>query len=418
MAAVAGLRGTGDWGVDERPKNFREMILFRNPNGTAPIFALMAKVRKESTDDPEFAWWDEPNDIVRLQTTAEVLASGTTIVVDSGDPDTSNPKANWGLATHLKPGDLLLVEPIGAETAAFNHEIVEVVSVTSPTEFDVVRGAAGTTAATIPADSFLLLVGSSYAEGTRAPIAATRNPQKYFNYTQIFKDTYDITGTAEQTHLRTGDPVKNDKKRKAFDHARAIELALLYGSKSETVGSNGKPKRTMDGIRKFIPAANTTVFTAASDLNDFIDAASVVFDFDSPAGDTRIAFCGNSALNNLNKALANASGQAALNINFQGGTKVYGMNFMEMRMPQGTILIKTHPLLSRNSLFTNSMVIVDFSAIRWRPLRNRDTKFKDNVQENDEDTRRGLWITEGGVEVDFGGLTCGYIAGMQNLAPA
>ena len=25
--AIAGMRGTGDWGVDERPKNFREFIL-------------------------------------------------------------------------------------------------------------------------------------------------------------------------------------------------------------------------------------------------------------------------------------------------------------------------------------------------------------------------------------------------------
>ncbi len=56
MAAVAGLRGTGDWGTDERPKNFREMILWRNPNGTAPIFALMARVQKESVNDPEFSW--------------------------------------------------------------------------------------------------------------------------------------------------------------------------------------------------------------------------------------------------------------------------------------------------------------------------------------------------------------------------
>lgn len=58
MPAIAGLRGTGsgDWGTDERPKNFREMILWRNPNGSAPLTALMAKMRTESTDDPEFAW--------------------------------------------------------------------------------------------------------------------------------------------------------------------------------------------------------------------------------------------------------------------------------------------------------------------------------------------------------------------------
>jgi len=56
MAAVAGLRGTGDWATDERPKNFREYILWRSPNGTAPIFALMSRVQKESVNDPEFSW--------------------------------------------------------------------------------------------------------------------------------------------------------------------------------------------------------------------------------------------------------------------------------------------------------------------------------------------------------------------------
>ena len=38
MFGIAGLRGTGDWGLDERPKSFREGILRFNPNGTAPIF--------------------------------------------------------------------------------------------------------------------------------------------------------------------------------------------------------------------------------------------------------------------------------------------------------------------------------------------------------------------------------------------
>ena len=46
MAAVAGLRGTGDFGTDERPKDFREMILFLNPNGDTPIFGLTSKAKK------------------------------------------------------------------------------------------------------------------------------------------------------------------------------------------------------------------------------------------------------------------------------------------------------------------------------------------------------------------------------------
>lgn len=54
--AVAGLRGTGDWGTDERPKNFREYILWRRPNGMAPLTALLSKMKSEKSNDPEFAW--------------------------------------------------------------------------------------------------------------------------------------------------------------------------------------------------------------------------------------------------------------------------------------------------------------------------------------------------------------------------
>lgn len=412
MAAVAGLRGTGDWATDERPKNFRELILFRNPNGMAPIFALMARVQKDSTDDPEFSWWDEPNDLVRLQVNGALGSGDTTIIVDSPDPDAANPKRNWGVAQHLKAGDLLLVEPT-LDAAVFAHEVIRVISVSSNTEFVVERGASGTTPAAIANDAFLLLLGSAYPEGTGAPKAASRNPIKYNNFTQIFKDTYEITRTAENTRTRTGDPVKNDKKRKAFDHARGIEMALLWGQKSETTGDNGKPIRTTDGIRKFIGSNTTTILGAAWTLNNFADAVQPIFDFDTEAGDTRIAFCGNAALNHLNKRIMSASGQSALNVNFNGNTKVYGMNFVEYVLPQGRLLLKTHPLMNRHSLYQNAMFVIDFSAMRWRPMKNSDTKFMDDIQTKDEDLRRGQWITEAGLEVRYGGLTCGYIGGFN-----
>ena len=47
--AFAGLRGTGDWGTDERPKNFRERILWLDPNGMTPLTGLMSMMGKEST---------------------------------------------------------------------------------------------------------------------------------------------------------------------------------------------------------------------------------------------------------------------------------------------------------------------------------------------------------------------------------
>ncbi len=415
MAAVAGLRGTGDWGADERPKNFREMILFRNPNGTAPILALMARVQKESVDDAEFSWWDEPNDIIRLQVAGALLSGDQLIVVDSTDPTSSDPDARWGVAQHLKTGDLLLVEP-AVDAAVFDHEVIRVLSVQSDTSFTAERGASGTVAAAIGDDAFLLKLGSNYAEGTGIPDAASRNPIKYSNFTQIFKTSYEVTGTAAKTRLRTGDVLANERKRKTFDHSRDMELSILFGQKSETTGANGKPIRTMDGIRKFIPAKTTTILAnawtianSAAGGNNILDAVSPVFDFDSAAGDQRIVFAGNSALNRLNAAIHKATSIGATNINFTGGASIFGMKFQKLEFPQGSVFIKTHPLMSRHALYTNSMFILDFSAIRYRPLRGRDTAFKDNVQTKDEDVVRGFWQTEAGLEVSKGGLTCGYI---------
>lgn len=414
MAAVAGLRGTGDFATDERPKDFREYILWRNPNGGTPITALMSKVGKESTKDPEFFWWDEPVDIARFAVEGALVAGDTLVTIDSADPDASNPARVWGVARHLKPGDILLVEPASsaAETQTFTYEYLEVLQVVSDTQFTVKRGACGSTPGAIADEGFLLLVGSAYAQGTAEAASASRNPIRYDNNVQIFKTVYEVTKTAAVTKLRTGDVLKNDRKRKSFDHARALEFTTLFGRKSVGTGANGKPLYTTDGIRRFIPAQNTTIFSTAgisfsSTTNNFFDAVYKVFDFESPSGDERIAICGNLALNGLNKA---ASGTIpGLNINMDEVIQMYGMNLRKLVLPQGTLYVRTHPLLNRHPLFAASMWILDFSAIKWRYMQGRDTDFEDNIQAKGEDVIRGQWLTEGGLEVRYGGLTCGYL---------
>ena len=411
MSGILGLRGTGNFGTDERPKNFREMILFRDPNGDAPIFAMTSKLKKRTVDDPEFAWWDEPQDIVRLQSSQAHLAGDTTIVVDSADPSVSAPAINYGNATHLKAGDLLLVEP-AVDAAVFAPEVIEVVTVLSDTQFTVKRGRSGTTPAAIADDLFLLLIGSSYAEGTDAPTAVSRNPIKYSNFTQIFKNTYELTKTTDVTKFRTGDPWSNDKKRKMFDHARGIEMAILFGQKSETTGDNGKPLRTMGGLREQIAVANQFVYATGVGTTwfDLIDRVSPVWDFTSPAGDQRAAFVGNGALNALNKVLmADANSE----IHWDGVTRVFGMNFRELVMPQGRLLLRTHPLMSRNSLYTNAMFVLDMSSLGYVTLPGRDTKMKDDIQDAGEDLRRGFIQTESSLMVDRGGVTSAYIGNIN-----
>lgn len=388
--AIAGLRGTGDWGADERPKNFREMILWRRPTGSAPLTALMSKMPSERTDDPEFNWWEEEMNQIRLQMSAATLGTTdtTVTVLTSGVQN----------ATDLVPGDLILVET-GNVTSGFSYETMYVSSVTSASQFVAKRGYAGSTPTSIAASSFLSKIGNVFAEGTGAPNASTRNPTKLYNYTQIFKTTYEITRTAKSTRTRTGDPVKNDKKRKMFDHSIALETAFIFGRRFETASSaaNGKPERGTGGILHMMNqyySAAIKNYTTAPTVNTLLDDISPIWDYESDAGSERIAFCGNGALNALNKL---AQAQSQTRINFDGYVSVYGMKLARWVFPQGEIYLRTHPLFNVHGRFTNDILIIDPSCLKYRYLL--DTTFKDNIQNNDADSEKGMWISEVGLEL-------------------
>jgi len=417
MTAFAGVRGTGDWGTDERPKNFREGILWLRPQGASPIFALTSKIGKKTVNDPEFAWWNEPENITRLQVKGAVgkPAAGATksITVDSTDPTAANLAKNRGSALNLRKGDILIVESTdNSDVANWNPQYLVVAEdPTSATQFKAWFGQNGSASADLPDNTYLFKMGNVFAEGTRAPTSASRNPYKFYNYTQIFKTVYEVTGTAKETRARTGDALKVDKKRKMFDHAQAIEWSILFGKRSEIMNGrdSGKPQRTMGGLLEFIPR---TVMSGGWDLDDLGDAISEVFDWESPAGDSRIAFCGNGALNAFNKKIRSQD-KSYNTINYDSKDKMYGINFRSFTVPQGTIHLKTHPLMSRHPIYTNSLILVDGSCLKWVAMKNRDTKSKDNIQHNDEDTIKGMWMTEGSLMVDKGGLTMKYIGGIK-----
>lgn len=374
--AFAGLRGTGDWAADQRPKNFREMILWRQPNGQAPLTALMSKMKKEDLDDPEFSWWEQELSITRVQVSGVINTTTVTSIVVAAN------------ALELVVGDVLLVETSDASTA----EIMTVNGVTSDTAFDVLRGQAGTTAAAIPNNTYITRIGSAFSEGSAAPGVSNRNPTKKTNYAQIFKTAYEITNTVKKTRTRTGDPLKNDKKVKMFEHATNQELAYLFGKPFEATGSNGKPKRFCGGLRHFI-TSNVTVFTTTPTETTFLNAVTPVFDFDGGAGTERIILGGNGALMSLNK-LAKAGAQ----VRMDSVVKLYGMQLQRWIIPQGTFLLRSHPLMNVHTRYTNSMFIIDPTAIKYRPFR--DTTPQDDIGLKSDDTTKGQWLTEAGIELE------------------
>lgn len=389
---IAGIRGTGDWGTDERPKNFREMILFRNPNGDAPLTAMLAKMGTESTDDSEFSWWEEELSVFRLALAAQITNTATTV--------TFTTSAAFD-ALSLVPGDLLMVENATTEPSqAVPFEIVEVTAVSNATTITVTRGVAGSTAATAATAVQVTKLGSVFAEATGAPAATSRNPVKKTNYAEIFKTAYELSGTAEQTNARTGDPLKNDKKRRSFDHSSALEMAFLFnGAPTETTGTpytggSAKPKRYTGSLRYYL-STNRTVFTTTVTEAAWINSLAPVFDFSGTGtSNERLGFCGNGYLMALNRMA-----KAGMQVQANETVRVYGMELRKWIMPQGTIYLRTHPLMNTHGRFTLSAFFIEGSQLKYRPLRGRDTKPFDNIQPNDADAKKGQWMTEAGLEV-------------------
>ncbi len=395
----AGLRGTGDWGTSERPQNFREMILWLNPAGSAPLFALMAKARKQSTNDPQFHWWEEKNQNMIFHFGTGYTTGDTTVTLYEGAE--TDPTSDANNALGLVVGDVMSIEPL-TQVAAYANELVVVSSITSSTVIVIKRGQAGSTAGDIGDGAILTKIGTANEEGASSPNVALRNPTKLTNYTQIFKTAVEETLTAAATFARTGNSWDNDKKRKSFDHSRDIEWSMMFGQAYEDT-SGTKPKRYMGGLREFI-TTNNTVFTTSPTEDTFLNAVSPVFDYTKGgSGDERIMLAGNGFLNELNKLARNSSSSR---INFDGYINLYGMKLQRWILPQGTVAVKGHPLMSTHERFKYSSFIIDPQNILWRPLR--DTRFKDNIQDNDEDVRKGQWLTEAGIEVQFE-ETMGYI---------
>lgn len=386
MTYFAGLRGTGSFGADERPKNFRESILWMDPNGSAPLFALTSKAKTESVNDPEYSWWEQTKNICRVQINGALdnNPATTTVVVTSG-------------ALQLIPGDMLYVEP-ATELVTFTEERLRVVSIASDTTFTVQRAAAGSSIANIGNSLYLFRYGNAQSEGGLSVSSSSRNPTKYNNYCQIWKTPYQITKSTLKTKFRTGDPKKNEQIEKMFDHSEKIEQSMLFGRPHETTDpSNGNlPLRYTMGLRHFI-VSNRTVFTEDPTEDTFLEAVYPVFNFRGQgAGNERLCLCGNKALNYLNKLAAGTGSSSRLR--YDGTVKFYGMELQKWIIPQGTLYIKSHPLMNQHPVYTSSMFVVNPAGLIWRPLSGRDTHLEKDIQPNDADYIKDQWLTEGGFE--------------------
>lgn len=384
MAAILGQIGPGDWShPDFRPKNYRQKMYQLYPNSPAKFLHILSMLKSVSTDDPEFKHFEHRLPDFAFTVNGAVSASQTTITLDA--PGTTP-------AAGLKAGDMLRVDGVG-ET-----ENMRVVAdpVSPYLTIEVERYWGGTNSGgTIADNAILRWNGSAYSDGSRAPTAVSRQPTVVSGAVQLFMDSVDITLFGEKTKIRPMNSWDHQKMVGLEAHELKMEYALLYGVYAATVGSNNGLLYTTGGLNSLITTHRYDFTSTGIDLDSWDDTMEAIFEDGS---EEKLGLCGNRALNIIHRMVARSS-QGTYRIDDENTNVTYGMRMTRYVTPFGTLQLVPHHLMTKSGVATRDMFVIDTKYIEEVVFGGLNTKFKDNVQANDELGRRGFWYTAMGMRM-------------------
>lgn len=412
---MLGMRGTGDWATDQRPYNWRQVILYLDPNGSAPLTAILSKMTEEKVDDPQFHWWTkmlpaQGGDITNIYTNAAMDAAYAAGGVAG---DVLYVKVAAATAAHFRVGHQVLLRDASDYDVDVNAKVVDVTTngANSCVAVKLIEADDNSASHDLSDADRILVIGNVNPEGGAMPDAIAYDPTKWYNYTQIFRTPLDITRTARMTRLRTGDAYKEAKRECLELHSIEMEKAFIWGQRYEGVGDNGKPERfTMGLVQAIRYGSDGTSNVGTVDdysLNadysgqtwlqggeDWLDEQlEVMFRY---GRHEKLAMGGSGAILGINR-LVKTNG----NYQISEGTVGYGIKVMKWITPFGVLNLLLHPLFSFETTNRNSLVVFEPASLRYRYIT--DTTFypdkeKQNTGEGRIDGTKEEYLTECGLE--------------------
>lgn len=376
---VATLNTSG-FTTDLAKKSFSSLITRLMPNGGAPLFALSSMLKEETAYQYEHGYFSKTMIFPYMQVDdASGQAADTTITVDS--------------TTNVLPGMIFRMDGTGE-----NVLILTVPSATTVT----VRRAVGTVAAADYADdSKMWMVGNAYEEGSVRPSSLLITPVRVTNYTQIFRNTWAVTGTAAATAvIAGGTPDAESKQDCAMFHAIDIEKALIYAQKYQGT-LNSQPLHTMDGLINILTtSASGNIATLGStttwtQLEAALDPMFVT-NTDPKNPNMRALFVGGIA-----RRVIHAICRLNSTYYIQGTRNDWGLQFDTIKTPRGEFNIIEHPLFNAygsTSTWAKMALGVDLHSFGLAYMQGRKTK-------NAEFNGQGQQASDYGIDAQGGTLT-------------
>lgn len=358
-----GQRGTGNILSNKRKVDMSDKIAYLEPK-KSPLMVLLKKISKKEAKNPKFEWLEEESIPRYDQANGAINSSNTSLVVDNG---------NYFRAGHVikdvSTGEQMLVDSVSTNTLT------------------VTRGWGNTSAACVSDNDWFTILGGAEEEGSGAPTIKTVKSANKSNYTQIFKEPFDVTRTLDNSELHGGEDLANLRKKHGVYHAKDIERAFWFGEpKKDTSGTH--PRRATGGVDYWLSTNRTDIggSLTEAEFETFCRTAfrygeSTKTVFTAPLITSAVSSWGKSALQLLPK------------------DKTYGLNIQRYVSPHGELNLVNTVLFSEVSAWNGRAYALDLSNLKYRFLQNSDTNLETNIQNNDEDGQKDQYLTEAGLEM-------------------
>lgn len=332
----------------ERLDSFNSKLFRSQLAGTAPIFALSSGSAQFQLTSKIHYWFMKQPYSSKLIASAAANTTATSITVDKG----------------------AVVEPSSVIMNTKTNEYMFVSAVSGNT-LTVVRGFAESTAAAVTQNDELLYLGTAKKEGSLAPNPKYRRGVPRMNYSQIFRNGWGTTRTAEHIKFITGNKATENKEDAVSMHAQDIEMALLLGRKSLNQVDSSEVLSTMDGLTSIVK--NNTALAAAATLDSIQEWMYSNFET-CPEGvpNERVVMTSLNVLYILNKLIREA-GSSYYPIGT--ATKVYGLDVYALQLPgMQEVKILAHPLFSQTESLSKSMLIYHPGLIKIGYMTDAEIK--------------------------------------------
>jgi hypothetical protein len=377
MATVTGQRRTDNVAAYRQWQDLSRRILELEPE-SQPLTVFLNKIydggRRAPTRSPKFRWSEYELDerFDAIDNTGGYNASASALVVQTSDV--------------FYPEALVKVPRTG--------EVFRVTSVDpGDSEVTVERGYGSAAAAAVNDGEALFVIGNAREEGDVSRPARSRDPLEKLNYTQIFKDWVEESGTRHSSDDET-EPHDWEFQSgvKMIEHQKSKELSLLLGTPGEENGDHGKV-RTTGGVTHFATENNV-------DANGTLTRAEFNGWLQGPLR------YGKNVMVFLSRNVAGSLSELAMqSIQTQSGNTRYGIGLQQWTSAHGTVNFVQHPLLEGPE-YGGYAIAVNLDNARYRYLNgsnapggSRDTQVNRNVQENDRDGRKDEILTECGLQL-------------------